>query len=147
MTDTTAFIPQPRSPVEIDVRVRYAETDQMGVVYHANYLVWCEVARTELIRQRFLPYSELEKRGVILAVADLSIRYHAPARYEDDVRVRTWISEIRSRTVTFSYEIDRLANSEVDVRLATATVRLVALGADSRPRKLPDDLLRALAAD
>jgi acyl-CoA thioester hydrolase len=137
-------VTDPLDPIEIDLRVRYAETDQMGVVYHANYLVWCEVARTELIRRRYLPYSELEKRGVILAVSELSMRYHAPARYEDEIRVRTWISEIRSRMVTFSYEIDRLAGNEVDLRLATATVRLIALSADSRPRTLPTELVDAL---
>src|SRR5690606_491296 len=101
VTDSPAVASNASNPIEIEVRVRYAETDQMGVVYHANYFVWCEIARTELSRRRFVPYSELEKRGVLLAVAEASMRYHAPARYDDDVRVRTWISEVRSRIVTF----------------------------------------------
>ncbi|MDR0786954.1 MAG: acyl-CoA thioesterase [Gemmatimonadota bacterium] len=131
-------------PVEVDLRVRYAETDQMGVVYHTNYLIWCEVARTELIRRRYLPYSELERRGVILAVSDLSIRYRAPARYEDDIRVSVRVSELRSRTVTFLYEISRLADGALEL-LATATTTLIALGDDKRPRKLPADLISALS--
>ncbi len=144
MTDSTFDASGGSRSIEIDVRVRYAETDQMGVVYHANYFVWCEIARTELIRRRFMPYSELEKHGVLLAVAEASMRYHAPARYDDDVRVRTWISEVRSRTVTFDYEILLADDSMPGSRLATATTRLIALGPDSRPKKLPSELLDAL---
>lgn len=129
----------------VDVRVRYAETDQMGVVYHANYLVWCEVARTDLIRRLFLPYSELERRGVLLAVADLSMRYHSPARYEDLVRTEVWLEEVRSRTVTFGYEISRVEEEGSSLtRLATARTRLIVLGSDSKPRTLPADLRKAL---
>jgi acyl-CoA thioester hydrolase len=144
MTEPASINPAGTGVTEIELRVRYAETDQMGVVYHANYFVWCEMARTELIRRRFLPYSELEKRGVVLAVAEASMRYLAPARYEDDVRVRTWISEVRSRTVTFDYEIERVGGSDPPIRLATATTRLIGLGVDSRPRTLPRELLDAL---
>ena len=128
----------------IEVRVRYAETDQMGVVYHTNYLVWCEIARTELIRRRLVSYAELERRGVFLAVAEAAIRYSAPARYDDLARVTTWLSEIRSRTVSFDYWIERLNDTEAPELLATAKTTLVALGPDSRPRKMPDELLKAL---
>src|SRR5690606_19189955 len=86
-----------RPSTSIDLRVRYAETDQMGVVYHANYLVWCEVARTDLIRRFYLPYSELERRGVLLAVSEASLRYRAPARYEDLIRVYATVTSVRSR--------------------------------------------------
>jgi acyl-CoA thioester hydrolase len=137
----------PSSSSWIDFRVRYAETDQMGVVYHANYLVWLEIARTELIRRRGASYAELEKQGVLLAVADLSIRYHAPARYDDMIRAEAWLEEVRSRTVTFGYRILRLGeelNGEGE-RLATATTRLIVLGADSRPRKLPKELINTLS--
>jgi acyl-CoA thioester hydrolase len=130
--------------VAVDFRVRYAETDQMGVVYHANYLVWCEVARTELIRRRFLPYAEIERQGMMLAVADAAIRYHAPARYDDLVRVEAWISLMRSRTVTFEYRILRIADGRPPERLATVTTTLVGLDRDSRPTKLPADLVAAL---
>ena len=118
----------------------------MGVVYHANYLVWCEIARTELIRRRLMSYAELEVQGVFLAVAEAGIRYSAPARYDDLVRVTTWLTEVRSRTVGFAYEIERSSAAGTPELLATATTTLVALGPDSRPRKMPPELIRALNA-
>lgn len=132
----------------IEFRVRYAETDQMGVVYHANYLVWCELGRTELIRRRGTPYAELERQGVILAVAEASVRYQAPARYDDLIRVEAWIEEVRSRTVTFGYLVQRVPeDGGAPERLATAATTLIALDRDSRPRKLPDELKRSLTGD
>jgi acyl-CoA thioester hydrolase len=128
----------------IEFRVRYAETDQMGVVYHANYLVWCEVGRTELIRRRGPSYAELEREGVLLAVAEANLRFHAPARYDDLVRVETWVEEVRSRTVTFGYLISRVDAGGGTDRLVSARTVLVALDADSRPRKLPADLVERL---
>ncbi len=129
----------------VEFRVRYAETDQMGVVYHANYFVWCEMARTELIRERWASYADLERQGVILAVADASMRYHAPARYDNLIRTEAWLEEVRSRTVTFGYRVLRLQDGEAPQRLATATTRLIVLGPDARPRKLPAELLEALS--
>jgi acyl-CoA thioester hydrolase len=131
--------------VPIEFRVRYAETDQMGVVYHANYLVWCELGRTELIRVRGTPYAELERQGVVLAVADASLRYHAGARYDDLIRVETWIEELRSRTVTFAYRVLRIGDQGGGEKLATASTRLICIDRHMRPRKLPDDLMRRLA--
>jgi acyl-CoA thioester hydrolase len=129
----------------IEFRVRYAETDQMGVVYHANYLVWCELGRTELIRQRGAPYSELERQGVILAVADASVRYQAPARYDDLIRVEARVEALRSRTVTFAYTVLRVDPDGSTERLATASTTLICLDPEKRPRKLPADLIRSLA--
>ena len=114
---------------ELELRVRYAETDQMGVVYHANYLVWCEVGRTDYIRAGGLSYAEMERAGFGLAVADASMRFHAPARYDDLVRVQTTLSEVRSRTVTFDYVI---VNAESRARLVTARTVLVSLDASGR---------------
>lgn len=131
-----------RTPVEF--RVRYAETDQMGVVYHANYLVWCELGRTELIRQRGSDYAQLERDGVMLAVAEATVRYHAPARYDDLIRVECWVEALRSRAVTFGYLVSRVAPGEPPVRLATARTSLVALDRQSRPRTLPAELLEKL---
>lgn len=131
-------------PSRVELRVRYAETDQMGVVYHSNYLIWCEIGRTELIRQRFASYAEVERAGVVLAVADASIRYHSPARYDDLVRVETRVAELRSRTVRFDYVISRVEGEGEPVRLATASTTLIALDRDSRPRKLPPQLLERL---
>lgn len=144
MTDTK---PPRRSASH--VRVRYAETDQMGVVYHANYLVWCEVGRTDFIRALGTSYADLERAGLRLAVADARIRFVAPARYDDDVRIDTWIERAQSRAVTFGYEISRV-RPEPALRLAIATIRLVALDARGAPRLLPPDILawfRAAAAD
>jgi acyl-CoA thioester hydrolase len=135
----------PPAGASLEFRVRYAETDQMGVVYHANYLVWCELGRTELIRRRGTPYAELERQGVLLAVADASVRYHAAARYDDLIRVEAWVQELRSRTVTFGYRVLRVPEDGGEpVRLATATTTLIALDGTNRPRKLPDDLIRRL---
>jgi acyl-CoA thioester hydrolase len=121
-------------------RVRYAETDQMGVVYHAHYLVWCEIGRTELMRSHGLPYAELERAGVLLAVADASIRYARAARYDDTIRVRTRIERVQSRTITFGYTIERIEPGPV-MTLATASTRLIAIGRDYVPRTLPAPLL------
>ncbi|MEP7383912.1 MAG: thioesterase family protein [Gemmatimonadota bacterium] len=131
-------VPLPHFDVEF--RVRYAETDQMGVVYHSEYLVWCEVGRTEYIRSLGLPYSEMEKRGALLAVADASLRFHAPARYDDLVRVETTLTHVKSRAVTFEYLIRHVQS---DLRLVTARTMLVSLDRAGRPAPLPPDV-RAL---
>jgi acyl-CoA thioester hydrolase len=128
---------------ELELRVRYAETDQMGVVYHANYLVWCEIGRTELIRDLAgVSYAELEAQGVALAVAELSIRYHGAAKYDNRIRVRTSISEARSRSVTFEYLI---VNAESGERLATARTVLVSLDKRGRLAAMPEDLRNRLS--
>ncbi len=126
---------------EVELRVRYAETDQMRVVYHANYLVWCEVGRTDLIRRLGMSYGEIEKRGVSLAVVDASIRYHAPARYEELIRVRTSLSNVRSRSVTFHYTIE---NAETGLKLVTATTTLASINGDGKLVAMPDELRTSL---
>jgi len=128
--------PAPPAPsAVVELRVRYAETDQMGVVYHANYLVWCEIGRTELIRSFGLPYAELERSaGILLAVADASLRYHASARYDDPIRVVTTLVDVRSRTITFDYLI---AHADTGERLVTARTTLVSLDRSGRPVTLP----------
>lgn len=124
-----------------EFRVRYSETDQMGVVYHTNYLVWCEIGRTDFIRASGVTYAELERRGVLLAVAEASIRYHAGARYDDLVRVHTTLADVRSRAVTFDYVI---ANADTGERLASARTVLVSLDRGGRPATLPDDFRQQL---
>ena len=136
MTDASP----PPPPTTIEFRVRYAETDQMGVVYHANYLVWCEIGRTELIRERFASYAEVERSGVALAVSDARLRFHAAARYDDLIRVETRVAEVRSRTVSFDYTILRVPETGEAERLVTASTTLIALDSCSRPRTLPADL-------
>jgi acyl-CoA thioester hydrolase len=130
--------------VQIELRVRYSETDQMGVVYHANYLPWCEVARTELIRRRGPSYARMEAEGVFLAVSEANLRYHGSARYDDLIRVECWADEVRSRAVTFSYVISRANPDEPPERLVTARTTLVALGDDGRPKKLPPAIIESL---
>lgn len=119
-----------------ELRVRYAESDQMGVVYHANYLVWCEIGRTDLIREFGMTYSELERAGILLAVSDASIRFHAAARYDDRIRIETRLAGVRSRSVTFDYHI---ANADSGDRLATARTTLVSIDRTGRPVTLPPD--------
>ncbi len=128
----------------VELRVRYAETDQMGVVYHTNYLVWCEIGRTDHLRGLGTSYREIEAGGVALAVTEASIRFHAPARYDDRIRVATWISAVASRTVTFDYDITNADSSE---RLATARTVLVSLRPDGRVAALPRELRERLARD
>jgi acyl-CoA thioester hydrolase len=128
---------------EIDLRVRYAETDQMGVVYHSNYLVWCEVGRTELIRQLGRSYAEIERLGVGLAVADAALRFIAPARYDDLVRVTTTLAEVKSRAVVFHYVISHVERA---TRLVTASTTLVGVDKAGRIARLPAELQRLLNA-
>lgn len=121
------------------LRVRYGETDQMGIAYHAHYLVWCEIGRTDFMRDLGITYAELERRGHLLAVAEASVRYGASAHYDDVIRVETWIERVKSRTITFTYEI---ARDEPDpAPLATARTTLVCLDRDGVPRRLPDAVL------
>ena len=126
---------------EIEFLVRYAETDQMQVVYHANYLVWCEMGRTDLIRRLGTSYADIEKQGVMLAVIDATIRYHGAARYEDRIRVRTVITDARSRSVTFSYTIE---NAETGAKLVTATTTLASMNGDGKLVAMPAHLRTAL---
>src|SRR6476659_7778037 len=91
---------------EIRLRVRYAETDQMGVVYHANYLVWMEMGRVELCRTMGVRYRDLEEQeGVLLTVVEASCRYHDPARYDDEVTVETSVKRATSRLIEFEYRM------------------------------------------
>mgnify|MGYP006203687703 CR=1 FL=1 len=128
----------------LDFRVRYAETDQMGVVYHANYLVWCEIGRTELIRERFASYAQVERAGALLAVSEATLRFHAAARYDDLIRVVTRVASVRSRAVSFEYVIYRVPESGPPERLVSAATSLIAIDRDSRPRTLPAELLARL---
>lgn len=129
-------------PHEVEFRVRYAETDQMGIVWHGSYVAWCEVGRTELMRDRGMSYAELERRGTALAVSDLAIRFHASARYDEMVRVTTRVASVRSRAVSFDYEITSVATGQ---RLATASTTLIAIDRSGRTMTIPAEV-RALLA-
>ena len=124
---------------ETRIRVRYAETDQMGVVYYSNYLIWMEVGRVELCRTCGFHYRDMEREdGVLLAVAEANCRYLSPARFDDEVIIRAWIEAAHRRVVTFGYEM-RLAADER--KLATGHTKHIFLGTDFRPIKLPEKYL------
>ena len=126
------------------VRVRYAETDQMGVVYHANFLIWFEVGRVELMRALGIEYKRMEREDDChIVVADVHCRYHHPARYDEVLRVRTRIAESRNRTVKFAYEVFRDSDSQL---LATGTSTHVICGANGRPKLLPQKYRQILEA-
>lgn len=131
----------PPTTCQSEIRVRYAETDRMGVVYHANYLVWCEIGRTDFIRAHVASYADLESRGVMLAVSEASIRYLRGARYDDRVEIRTRLLDLRSRSMRFGYELVHAGRGD---RLATAETSLICLSGDGRPASLPGWLREAL---
>lgn len=123
-----------------EFRVRYGETDQMGVVYHPNYLVWCEIGRTDLIRALGASYADIERAGTFLAVVEARLRFMRAAHYDDMIRVTTRVTEVRSRAARFDYDIA----TEQGTRLATAYTVLAGMAADGRAISLPIDLRTAL---
>ncbi len=127
--------------VDITLRVRYAETDQMGVAYYANHLVWFEVGRTEFFRRRGYVYKEIEENENCYAtVAEVRCRYHAPARYDDVLTVRTWCKAARSRVIQFEYEIV----NQPGARIATGETLHVITDRNGKPRSLPEKYIEAL---
>ncbi len=96
-----------------ELRVRYAETDKMGVVYHSNYFVWFETGRTEYLRALGYPYSRLEKEGIMLPVVECSAKYKKGAQYDDEIIVQTSVSELKGASVTMCYEVIRKETEEL----------------------------------
>jgi acyl-CoA thioester hydrolase len=130
------------SPIsETLVRVNYSETDQMGVVYHARYLVWLDVARCDYLRQSGMSYRELEDAGLRLAVSEVVVKYRQPARYDDLVRVRCWVRDVASRRVEFGYAVEHAEDGRL---LATASTSLLALNQSMTLARLPDNVRQAL---
>jgi acyl-CoA thioester hydrolase len=117
------------------LKVRYAETDQMGVVYYANYLIWMEVGRVGLVRSLGLDYKTLEKaEGLYLSVIEANCRYLYPARFDQEIAIETVIREANSRMVEFGY---RVLSLSPDRLLATGTTRHIWLNREFRPTRLP----------
>lgn len=128
------------APHEHRLRVRYGETDQMGVVHHANYLLYMEEARTRFLESVGASYAELERRGIGLPVRRTELRFHSGARYDEELTVLTRVGRLRAASVTFEYEIRRGARGEL---VAGGWIELACVGLDSaerKPRPLPDDL-------
>jgi acyl-CoA thioester hydrolase len=122
------------------IRVRYAETDAMGIVHHAVYPVWMELGRSDLLRQLGQSYAEWEKRGVMMSVAEIRVRYRAPARYDELVEVRTRLKDAGRRKVVFAYEVGR-----GETRLAEGESIHLVTGPDGRARVMPEELLRLIS--
>jgi len=121
---------------ETEIRVRYAETDQMGIVHHANYLTWFEVGRSELCRSKGFSYKEMEdENDALLVVAETYCRYKAPALYEDVLTIRTRVSEIRSRSLRFFYEVFRESDGTL---LAEGETLHLVTDKEKKVRKLPE---------
>lgn len=99
--------------MESRTRVRYAETDQMAIAHHANYLVWFEIGRTDLCRATGFPYDEIERRGYILVVTEIGCRYRTPFRYDEEVLIQTSLAEVASRSMTFAYELYDASRNEL----------------------------------
>lgn len=125
--------PAPERCASVAIEVRYAETDQMGVVHHANYLVWFEVARTRLCLEAGFHYAEIEKEGFLLLVTGVQLAYRAPARYGDTVQVQCWVDKLGSRGVTFAYRVECMGRL-----LATGSTEHVWVDAGTRrPIRFP----------
>ncbi len=134
------------------LKVRYSETDQMGIVYHANYLPWLELGRTEAIRGMGVSYKELEQRGLFVPVLGLQIEYHAPAVYDDHIAILTRLTELGNVRMTFSYEVRRINDETADLQprgkadaaklaehselLATAVTRHAWLNGERKPVRI-----------
>jgi acyl-CoA thioester hydrolase len=128
---------------ETTVRVRYAETDQMSVVYHSNYLIWFEVGRVELLRQLGFSYLEMEQDGLGLPVVEIKCRYKHPARYDDEILVRTWLAKMRTSLVRFHYELLRKSDGQL---LAEGESVHVVVGKDMKRTHLTGKYLDVLHA-
>ncbi len=126
---------------EVRLRVRYAETDQMGVVYHANHFIWFEVGRVELLRQLGFSYREMEENdGCFIAVVDARCRYKAPARYDDEVIIRTHLKNVRESLVHFGYELMR---ADDGILLAEGETTHVVTDANMKKRTIPEKYMNA----
>ena len=134
----------PQSTNETRLRVRYAETDQMGVVYHANHFIWFEVGRVELLRQLGFSYRDMESiDGRFIAVAEAKCRYRAPVRYDDEVVVRTQLLNVRDSVVHFGYELRRADDSTL---LAEGETTHIVTDASMKIAALPEKYLKVFRA-
>ena len=129
---------------ETEIRVRYAETDKMGIVHHANYLIWFETGRSDLCRAKGFSYKEMEAQGLLMLVAESYLRYKSPAFYEDQLIIRTKVAEVRSRSIRFVYEVYR---PEDDVLVAEGETMHLMTGIDQKIRTIPEIYKVKLTSD
>jgi acyl-CoA thioester hydrolase len=130
-----------RKIVETTLRVRYAETDAMGIVHHANYLIWFEVGRGEYFRALGQDYVGWEQDGYLLPVTEARVRYHSPARFGDLISVRTWLERVRSRSIKLGYDVRDAATGQCLVKGWSAHI---CADRGGKARRLPEAMLRAL---
>jgi acyl-CoA thioester hydrolase len=125
---------------ETRIRVRYAETDQMGVVYHSNHFIWFEVGRVELLRQLGFTYKDMEKEDdCFIAVVDARCRYKAPVHYDDEVVVRTYLKQVREKVIHFGYE---LRGADTGQLLAEGETTHIVANAQMKSRRLPEKYMK-----
>ncbi|MFW5696255.1 MAG: acyl-CoA thioesterase [Phototrophicaceae bacterium] len=129
MSDVSQFV------AETTLRIRYAETDAMRIVHHSNFIVFFEEGRSAYARQRGRPYSDFEKAGYYLIVAEVHARYHKPAHYEQEITVRTWLQTVQSRGMTFAYEIVDANSREL---LVSGHTRHICISQDGQVARMPD---------
>ncbi len=130
--------------VETTFPVRYAETDQMQLVHHSSYVVWMEEGRSEFMRQSGADYAEIERGGHLFAVTSLQVRYLMPARYGERVTVRTWVEDLRSRQITFGYEIVNAGNGAL---LATGQTEHICISREGNITRIPETWRKLLTPD
>lgn len=126
-----------RPVVETRFRVRYHETDAMGIVHHTAYITWFEEARSAFTRAMGYPYSQMEADGVLLAVAEVNARYHQPARYDQEVAVTACLAEFPSRGMTFIYEVRRAAD---DALLVSGSTKHIAVDVLGKTKRIPEEM-------
>lgn len=120
---------------ELTFRVRFAETDMMGIVHHANYLIYFEAGRVDFSREAGASYADLEANGFSLAVSEIQIRYIVPARFDQLITVRTWVDELKSRTVTFGYEVVDAGSQSL---IVTGSAKLICIDHVGQVRRIPE---------
>jgi len=133
-----------KDTIDCEIRVRYAETDQMGVAYYSNYLIWFEVGRSELCRRKGFSYAKLESLGYKLVVTDVHCRYRNSARYDEVVTIRTWLKGLNKRMVTFGYQILR-KDQDKEEMIAEGETRHLCLVSNGTPKSLPEEFFVLLA--
>jgi acyl-CoA thioester hydrolase len=132
------------SPHQTEIRVRYSESDQMGIVHHASYLVYLEEARTGLMRHLGIPYDGVEARGIAMAVRKAEVRYRSAARYGDTLRLATWVERCGAASITFATEVRRADGDDL-VATGTVEVACCSIPEGLRPIPLPDDIRAVIA--
>jgi acyl-CoA thioester hydrolase len=129
--------------VDIEARVRYAETDQMGVAYYANYLVWFEVGRSEFCRKKGFRYADIEGQGYRLVVSDVHCRYRSYAKYDETIIIRTRLKRLNKRMIAFGYQVFRENGEEI---IAEGETQHICVDSNGKTKSLPEKYLHCLAS-